>query len=112
MGHDFINKTRNDLRFGIPNPFRIPNARDVGVGRFFGRQNELDRLGLLFQERSPQIIVITGPGACGKTALAKKFAVRRQQTSLVRWLSMESSPDPENDVSQLLVSLRGDREDR
>jgi restriction system protein len=92
--------------------FAIPNPKDVVGKNFFGREAELKMLKALCQEevrrwQSAPIIGITGPAGCGKTALAKRFVSHPPQDYAgVRWLNLENSHDPENQVKQLITGLR------
>lgn len=53
---------------------------------FFGRENELKTLHALAEDDSTELVLLTGLGGIGKTALMSKFA--RESKSSVFWFSM------------------------
>lgn len=110
MGFEFISRSKSKSRFGIPDAFAIPNAREVGPGKFFGRKAELKALASFCRDRHPLMISITGPAGSGKTTLAKKFAVNQRGPYAIRWVGVDRSPDPENLINQLNISFKAEIE--
>jgi len=88
---------RTDQRLDRPRPpsaTPIPRLLPRPVGHFTGREAELARLGALADTASDEglVVLVTGPGGIGKTALAVQWADREQHRF----------PD-----GQLFVDLRG-----
>ena len=91
----------------IPLRHRAPNPSAT----FFGRDQELERLGELF-ERGP-LAVLVGPGGIGKTELALRAVPtlfpERQQRALLFRIPPESSPDQVRiDLARMMVEASGD----
>jgi tetratricopeptide (TPR) repeat protein len=88
-----------------PGPQRV-DLMDVPtpVGKFVGRQRELVRLGtLLTDDRHPPLVTVHGGGGMGKTALARRAALRFAWAfpDGILALSVENLPSPEQFLNRL-----------
>jgi CHAT domain-containing protein len=96
--------SRNLLQLVRQNPFKGPLYYDITDSqRFFGRDNELQKLGALYRDKS--IIVINGETGCGKTSLLKAGLMAELQGDKQPVIYISLSENLENQLHTEINSL-------